>query len=56
MMTDNLRQLQFAQERAWKSYVDTVVECRRLVVVSSRAFDRAEKRYKEAYDKQEDKQ
>jgi hypothetical protein len=53
-MTDDLRQLQFAQERAWKSYVDTVLECRRLVAVASRAFDKAEKRYKEAYAKQEE--
>lgn len=53
-MTDDLRRLQGIQEQAWKNYVDTILECRRLMAVSGRAFDKAEKRYKEAYARQEE--
>jgi hypothetical protein len=46
-------ELQAAQEQAWKSYVDTILECRRLEAASKCAFDKAEKTFKEAYAKQE---
>lgn len=46
--TTELRRLQGEQERAWQGYVDTKLECRRLVAVSARAFYKAKKRYKEA--------
>lgn len=43
-----LEDLQAAQERAWKNYVDTVLVTRQAVKAAKEEFDEAEKVYEHA--------